>query len=94
MSPNRAVAGWLGFIYGALLGYALHRIASKLLGEPDPRTVIASEHVGFYWRVGTALWWGCLLGAFCLRFPETESPLRKALLPMVALVVLALALTP
>lgn len=82
------IAAWLGFVHGALIGYAAHRLATKLLGEPDPRTVIASEHVGFYWRAGTALWWGVLLAAFCWRFPGMEAGLRRSLIPMVILVVL------
>lgn len=94
MSPQRAVAAWLGFVHGGVVGYTVHRLASRWMGEPDPRAVISTEHVGFYWRAGTALWWACVLAALAARVPELEPPLRRALLPMVVLCTLALMLNP
>ncbi len=87
MTSQGRVAGWLGFVHGSVLGYAAHRLVSVALGEPDPRVVIASEHVGFYWRAGTAMWWGLLLGAFCLRFSGSEPVLRRTLVPVVIVAV-------
>ncbi len=91
MHGDRRIAAWLGFAQGALLGYAGHRLATKLLGEPDPRTVIASEHVGFYWRAATAVWWGLLLAGFSWRFPRVEPALRRTLTPAVVIAVLVAA---
>lgn len=90
----RVVAAWLGFAHGALLGYTAHRLVSKWLGEADPRVVVASAHVGFYWRAGTALWWGVLLAAFCARFPGAAGPLRRALPWVIAGTTVLLALNP
>jgi hypothetical protein len=88
----RRTAPWQGFAVGAIAGYAAHRLASRLLGEPDPRTVIAAEHVGFYWRALTATWWGVLLAAFAWRFPGAEAPLRRVFWPVLVVAVVVVAL--
>jgi len=89
---SRGAAPWLGFAVGAIAGYAVHRLVSKLLGEPDPRTVIAAEHVGFYWRAATATWWGLLLSAAAWRFPGAEAPLRRAFWPVLVGAVVLVAI--
>lgn len=89
---RRGAAPWLGFAVGAIAGYALHRLASKLLGEPDPRAVIAAEHVGFYWRAATATWWGILVAAAASRFPSSEAALRRVFWPVLGGAVLVVAL--
>lgn len=91
---TRAAAGWLGFVHGGVLGYTLHRLIGRWMGEPDPRAIIAAEHVGFYWRAATALWWACALAALAARVPELAAPLRRTLVPMVVLCALALMLNP
>ncbi|MSP54652.1 MAG: hypothetical protein EXR69_03465 [Myxococcales bacterium] len=88
------MAAWLGFVHGALVGYAAHRLGSKWWGEADPRVIVASAHVGFYWRAGTALWWGVLLAALCARFPAAAGPLRRSLLWVIAGTTVLVALNP
>ncbi len=94
IAPDRRIAAWLGFVHGALTGYAIDRVLTRILGEPDPRMIIASAHVGFYWRVALSLWWGALLSAFCTRFPTSATWLRRSLPYLIAGVTLALILCP
>lgn len=68
MTPRLAPAV-LCFVAVAPLGYALHRLGFFLAGEPPPGAIVASTHIGFYWRVATAAWWGLLAGAAGWRFP-------------------------
>lgn len=75
----RAAALW--FANAAIFGYAALRLASWLGGEPDPRMILAAAHVGYYWRVATAVWWGALAGAAGARFGGGDMAVR--LLPVV-----------
>lgn len=68
MSP-RLPAALLCFVAVAPVGYALHRLGFWLAGEPPPGAIVASTHIGFYWRVATAAWWGLLAAAAGWRFP-------------------------
>ena len=78
-----AVAAGLAFVDVAILGYALHRLGFHLAGEPDPRLIVASAHIGYYWRVATALWWGSIAGALGWRFPAIGLWAERLLLPSV-----------
>lgn len=77
----------LAFAQGAILGYALLRLWSWWGGEPDPRLIRASEHIPFFWRVATALWWGSLAAVAAWRFPTSERWLERTLVPVVLVAV-------
>ncbi len=72
---GRRVAALLCFAAVAPVGYALHRLWFAA-GEADPRMIIASAHIGFYWRVATAAWWGLLAAAAGYRFPALADVAR------------------
>ncbi len=80
--PDEAAALW--FAVGAILGYAALRVAAWIGGEPDPRMILASAHISWYWRVTTALWWGVLAGVAGWRFGGAA--LARRILPGVVLV--------
>ena len=84
---DRRVAAILAFLHAALLGYALLRLQSFLHGEPDPRSVGPSQHIPFFWRSATALWWGAMAAAAGWRWPQSRDALGRALPWVVALVV-------
>lgn len=84
------VAALLCFATVAPLGYALHRLGFAVAGEADPAMIIASAHIGFYWRVATAAWWGVLAAAAGWRFPALGRVARWAWAPG-ALVAAAIA---
>ena len=69
-TPPPIAAALLCFADVAVLGYALHRLGFWLQGEPEPGLILASVHIGFYWRAATALWWGLLAGAAGWRWPR------------------------
>lgn len=89
-----AVAAALLFAEAAILGYALHRLAFSLAGEPDPRTVGATAHVGYYWRVATSLWWGTIASAAGWRWPTVGPFAWRAFWPCVALAAVIAILVP
>ncbi len=89
--PDEAAALW--FANGAILGYAALRVGSWLAGEPDPRMILASAHIGWYWRVTTALWWGTLGAAAGWRFGGAELG-RRVLVGVVLLAVTQAILVP
>lgn len=89
-----AVSALLCFVDVAVLGYALHRLGFHLVGEPDPRLIIASVHIGYYWRVFTAVWWGCIGGAAGWRFPALGGWAERALVPSVLVAVGIAVLVP
>lgn len=91
---NPRTAAILAAVHGAIIGYAAHRLIGKALGEPDPRTVSAAVHIGFYWRSATALWWGALCAGLCWRFPQLAAPLPRTLVPTVVIVTVLLLLNP
>jgi hypothetical protein len=83
----------LWFVNVAILGYAALRLASWLGGEPDPRMILASAHIAYYWRVATASWWGALAAAAGARFGGAD--LAGKLLPaVVAAATLVAVLVP
>lgn len=92
MKPLAAAA--LCFVDVAVLGYALHRLGFHLAGEPDPRLIVASTHIGYYWRVSTALWWGSIAAAAGWRFPALGAWAERALLPCVGIATLIAFVVP
>lgn len=75
-------SAWVCFAAMAVFGYAALRLYAAP-NEPDPRTLGPSVHVGYYWRVGTAIWWGALAGIAGWRFPAV-GPAVAAALPWIA----------
>ena len=71
------------FAAAAIGGYAAHRLYFSI-GEPDPRSVGPSVHVGYFWRLSTALWWGVLAGVGGWRLPRAGL-LVSRLLPLLVL---------
>lgn len=91
LRERRVYAGTLGFVVSALAGYALHRLGFHLAGEPDPRVIVHADHVGYYWRVATAAWWGLIGAALAARFPEVAPHLARVW-PLAFLLAVAVAL--
>lgn len=84
-------AALLCFANAAVLGYALHRLGFWLEGEPAPGLILASTHIGFYWRVATAAWWGALAAAAGWCWPRF-GPIAARALPIVVLLATGIAL--
>lgn len=80
-------------VVAAVAGYALHR-AVFAVGEPDPRTVGPSEHIGYFWRVATALWWAGLAAIGGWRFPSIGPMAARSLPWVVAAAVVVAFLLP
>lgn len=54
--------------------YALLRVAQKVLfPEPDPATVIWSEHAGYFWRALTAGYLGVMVGVAAWVLSATDA---------------------
>ncbi|CAN5905287.1 hypothetical protein BH11MYX4_BH11MYX4_47200 [soil metagenome] len=72
--------------------YALMRLGQKLLfPEPDPATVIWSEHAGYYWRALTAAYVGGMAGfATWLVSAQRADATGRALEKLLPYVVVAL----
>lgn len=79
------------FANAAVLGYALHRLGFAAT-EPDPRTLGPSVHVGYFWRVATALWWGSLAALGGWRLPALGDPAARAL-PVAVIIATVIAFT-
>lgn len=74
--------------------YGLMRVAQKLLfAEPDPATVIWSEHAGYFWRALTAGYVGVMVGvtAWVMAAREAGPTVRvlERVLPFVVGVIVA-----
>jgi hypothetical protein len=83
----------LCFVVVAIFGYAALRLRGAI-GEPDPRTVGPSLHVGYYWRVATAIWWGTLAAVGGWRFPEAGAWAARALPVVVGAATIAAFVVP
>lgn len=88
---NRRESAAATFAAVAVSAYATLRLLSWLGGEPDPRTVVASEHVGYYVRVWLCLWLGGLGAATGWWWPAVGR-LAARLLPPVVLGAVAVAI--
>lgn len=91
LSPR--AAAFVAFAAVAVLGYALQRLAAAPT-EPDPRTLGPTVHVGYYWRLSTALWWGLLAGIGAWRIPVAGALAARALPWIVAFATIAAFAVP
>lgn len=88
------IAAALMFAEAAILGYAFHRLAFSFVGESDPRTIGATEHIAYYWRAATAAWWGVLAGAAGWRWPALGPWAWRCFWPVVTVVVVIAFVVP
>ncbi len=93
MRPNARSSAVLCFVFVAIVGYAALRLWGAV-GEPDPRTVGPSLHVGYYWRVATAVWWATLAAVGGWRFPDAGTWAARALPVAVGAAVIAAFAVP
>ena len=85
---NPRVSAIACFSVAAIAGYAAHRLYFSI-GEPDPRSVGPSLHVGYFWRLATALWWGSLASIGGWRFPDMGRFAAKGLPYVLSVAVIA-----
>lgn len=90
---NRRFSAAVCFANAAVLGYALHRLVFAA-GEPDPALIGPTEHIPYFWRTATALWWGGLAALGGWRFPGVADAAARALPWTVAVAVAIAALKP
>ena len=77
--------------------YPVLRIVQALvLPEPDPATVMWTEHSGFFWRAWTCAYVAGAVALVARRFAgdRVARILARAILPVTALVVLQTILVP
>ncbi len=81
---------------GAALLYSVLRIAQALLvPEPDPATVLWSEHSGFFWRAWIAAYAAGAIAFVAWLFPDRALRLlARAVVPVAVAVALQAALLP
>lgn len=80
----------------ALLYSILRIIQALVLSEPDPATVMWSEHSGFFWRAWTCAYVAGAVALAVRRFANDRlaALLARAIIPVTALVVLQAILVP
>jgi hypothetical protein len=81
----------------AALLYSLLRILQALvLPEPDPTTVLWSEHSGFFWRAWTCAYVGGAIALLAHRFAGERAArlLARAIVPVALLVALQTLFVP
>jgi len=77
--------------------YSLLRIVQALvLPEPDPTTVMWSEHSGFFWRAWTCAYVGGAVALVAHRFAgeRTARFVARAIVPVTALVAIQALFVP
>ena len=91
-----ALALATGFTSAALLYSILRIIQALVLPEPDPATVMWSEHSGFFWRAWTCAYVAGAVALVCSRFANDRlaNLLARAIVPVTALVVLQTIFVP
>jgi hypothetical protein len=77
MTPSRwlplaAASAFAIFLYAALRG-----IQFVFIPEPNPATVIFSEHAGYFWRMLIAAYAGGMIGLLTI-LPARRDPARVA----------------
>lgn len=90
---GKRAAALTSFLVVAMLGYTVLRLWGAL-DEPDPRTVGPSEHIGYYWRVALALWFGTLAGVGGWRWSAVGELAARALPWAIVAAVLQAVLVP
>jgi hypothetical protein len=96
MKPNTALAVATGCTAAALLYSILRIVQAIVLPEPDPATVMWTEHSGFFWRAWTCAYAGGAVALIAHRFAgaRVARALSRAILPVAAIVLLQAALVP
>lgn len=91
-----ALALATGFTSAALLYSILRIIQALVLPEPDPATVMWSEHSGFFWRAWTCAYVAGAVALIAFRFADDRLArvLARAILPVTALVVVQTIFVP
>lgn len=78
----RARGAWAALVFAAAAPsfYVAHRMFEVMRGgAEDPALLVAQSHVGFYWRIGTALWLAAgAAGAALALTPTAEAAERRA----------------
>ncbi len=82
---DRIQAASLAFIEVAILGYVLLRMLAVWQGAPSPKSIYGGEHIPYFWRAATALWWAAVAAVAAWRLPQLRSLLSTLLLPLVLL---------
>lgn len=80
---DRIQAASLAFVEAAILGYVLLRLLTVWQGAPSPKTIYGGEHIPYFWRCATALWWGAVAAAAGWHVPQIRPFLSTLLLPLV-----------
>ena len=81
----------------AVLLYSVLRVIQALvLPEPDPTTVLWTEHSGFFWRAWTCAYVGGAVALVAHRFAgeRTARLLARAIVPVSIVVALQAAIVP
>lgn len=84
MKTRLALAIATGCASAALLYSILRVIQALVLPEPDPTTVMWSEHSGFFWRSWTCAYVGGAIALIAHRFAgeRTAKILARAIVPI------------
>lgn len=95
MPPRLAIALGSACTGAALLYAVLRVVQAWLLPEPDPTSVLWTEHSGFFWRAWISAYAaGALAFAAWLRPARAARLLARAVVPVALAVVLQAALVP
>jgi hypothetical protein len=80
----------------ALLYSVLRIVQALVLPEPDPATVLWSEHSGFFWRVWTCAYVAGAVALVARRFAgeRVARLLARAIVPVAVLVVVQAIFVP
>ena len=91
-----ALAIATGCTAAALLYSLLRIIQALVLPEPDPTTVMWSEHSGFFWRAWTCAYVGGAIMLIARRFAgeRTAQLLARAIVPVTALIAIQALFVP
>ncbi len=95
MPPRLGIALAAGCTGAALLYSLLRIVQAVLLPEPDPATVLWSEHSGFFWRAWIAAYAAGALAFVAWLFPDRALRLlARAVMPVAIAVAVQAALVP
>lgn len=91
-----ALAAATGCTAAALLYSILRIVQAVLFPDPDPTTVMWSEHSGFFWRAWTCAYVAGAIALVAHRFAgeRLARVLARAVIPVAAVVALQAALVP
>lgn len=94
MKPALAIA--TGCTTAALLYSVLRVIQAVLLPEPDPTTILWTEHAGFFWRAWTCAYVAGAIALVAHRFANERlaSFLARAIVPVTVVAAIQALLVP